>query len=178
MSTTTVDKLGYQKPAVNSEDPTARIHARGSAPVAAAEPSKPGQRGIAWPPAKTMYALRACIALAAADPGTRMKTGEIAHAAAAPRSFLSKILGELRDADIVSARRGYHGGYRLTRAPGDIRLDELLRAVGTCDPFASFSGEAETPLSFIDDLRSRMHALAAETLRRASLAELAPENAT
>jgi Rrf2 family protein len=174
MSTTTVDKLGYQKAAVNSEDRTARIHARASH-IGAAEPSKPGQRGIAWPPAKTMYALRACIALAAAAPGTRMKTREIAQAAAAPRSFLSKILGELRDADIVSAQRGYHGGYRLTRAPDDIRLDELLRAVGTCDPFASFSSEAEAPLSFIDDLRSRLHALAAETLRRASLAELAPK---
>ena len=156
MSTTTVDKLEYRKRAVNSEDRTARIHARESH-IGAAEPSKPGQRGIAWPPAKTMYALRACIALAAADPGTRMKTGEIAQAAAAPRSFLSKILGELRDADIVSARRGYHGGYRLTRAPGDIRLDELLRAVGTCDPFASLSGEAETPLIGRASCRERVY---------------------
>ncbi len=176
MSTTTVDKLGYPKRAVNSEDQTARIHAQGN-DVGAAEP-KQGQRGIAWPPAKTIYALRACIALAAADPGARMKTGEIAQAAAAPRSFLSKILGELRDAGIVSAQRGYHGGYRLTRPPDDIRLDELLRAVGTCDPFASFSCEAETPLSFIDDLRSRLHALAVETLHRASLAELVLENMT
>ena len=59
-----------------------------------------------------------------------MKTGEIALAAAVPRGFLSKILGELRAADIVSAQRGYHGGYRLTRAPGEIRIDELLTAVG------------------------------------------------
>ena len=59
-----------------------------------------------WPPAKTIYALRACIALATADPGRRMKTTEIAQAADVPKGFLSKILGQLRAADIVSAQRG------------------------------------------------------------------------
>ena len=33
------------------------------------------------------------------------------QAALVPKGFLSKILGELRAADIVSAQRGYHGGY-------------------------------------------------------------------
>jgi Rrf2 family protein len=128
--------------------------------------------GIAWPPAKTIYALRACIALATLGPGERMKTGEIAQAAAAPKGFLSKILGELRAADIVSAQRGYRGGYRLTRPPDDIRVDELLNAVGTRDPFASLSCGVDAPLPLIDELRSRLHALAAEVLHGASLAEL------
>jgi Rrf2 family protein len=128
--------------------------------------------GIAWPPAKTIYALRACIALAALGPGERMKTGEIAQAAAAPKGFLSKILGELRAADIVAAQRGYRGGYRLTRPPDDIRVDELLNAVGTRDPFASLSCGVDAPLPLIDELRSRLHALAAEVLHGASLAEL------
>ncbi|HEY5078108.1 MAG TPA: Rrf2 family transcriptional regulator [Acidimicrobiia bacterium] len=128
--------------------------------------------GIAWPPAKTIYALRACAALASAGPGELMKTGEIAQVAAVPRGFLSKILGELRAADIVSAQRGYRGGYRLTRPPDDIRLDELLNAVGTRDPFASLSCGVEAPLPLIDDLRTRLHALAAEVLHGASLAEL------
>ena len=143
--------------------------------------------GIAWPPAKTIYALRACIALASLGPGERMKTGEIAQAAAAPEGFLSKILGELRAADIVAAQRGYRGGYRLTRPPDDIRVDELLNAVGTRDPFArvpfahdpfardpfaSLSCGVDAPLPLIDELRSRLHALAAEVLHGASLAEL------
>ena len=101
-----------------------------------------------------------------------MKTGEIAQVAAVPKGFLSKILGELRAADIVSAQRGYRGGYRLTRPPADIRLDELLNAVGTRDPFTSLSCKIEAPLPLIDDLRSRLHALAAEVLHGASLAEL------
>jgi len=129
-------------------------------------------RGLSWPPAKTIYALRACIALASVDPSARMKTEEIAQAAAVPKGFLSKILGELRAADIVSAQRGYHGGYRLTRSPADIRVDELLRAVGTRDPFPLYPAGEEMPMPFIDDLCGRLHALAVEALHAASLAEL------
>jgi Rrf2 family protein len=141
--------------------------------TAALESGQHNGRGVAWPPAKTIYALRACIALATAAPGARMKTGEIAQMAAVPKGFLSKILGELRAADIVSAQRGYYGGYRLTRPPGEIHIDELLAAVGTRDPFSALSCAADAPLPFIDDLRSRLHALAVEALHSASLAELA-----
>jgi Rrf2 family protein len=132
-------------------------------------------RGVAWPPAKSIYALRACIALASAAPGVRMKSGEIAQATAVPKGFLSKILGELRAAGLVSAQRGYHGGYRLTRAAGDIRIDEVLSAVGTRDPFASISWGDTTSLPFIADLRSRLRAVAVDALHRASLAELVVE---
>lgn len=134
-------------------------------------------RGGAWPPAKAVYALRACIALAG-QPGTRMKTHEIALATAIPRGFLSKILGELRAAEIVSAQRGYYGGYRLERPPSGIRLDELLDAVGTRDPFTAFALDADAPLPFIADLRNRLREVATETLRSVTLAELLPENPT
>jgi Rrf2 family protein len=130
-------------------------------------------RGAGWPSAKTIYALRACIALAAADPATRMKTHEIAQAAGVPKGFLSKILGELRTAGIVSAQRGYRGGYSLTRSPDTIRVDELLRAVGTRDPFSTLLCATDIPVPFIEHLRSRLHALAVEALHGASLAELA-----
>jgi Rrf2 family protein len=130
-----------------------------------------------WPPVKTIYALRACVALAGAEPGTRMKAGEIAMATSTPQVFLSKILGKLHAADIVSSKRGYHGGYRLTRAPEDIHVDELLAAVGTRDPFSSLLGADDAPVPFIDDLRSRLHALAVEALHSASLAELVASDA-
>jgi len=129
-------------------------------------------RGVAWPPAKTIYALRACVMLASAAPGARMKSGEIAQAAGIPQGFLSKILGELRAAGLVSAQRGYHGGYRLTRAAEDIRVDEVLSAIGTRVPFASISLGDATSLPFIVDLRSRLHAVAVDALHGASLAEL------
>jgi Rrf2 family protein len=102
-----------------------------------------------------------------------MKTGEIARETAVPKGFLSKILGELREADLISARRGYHGGYRLTRPSDEIRVDEVLAAVGTRDPFLSLFDPIDPALPFIDDLRNRLHALAVEVLHGASLAELA-----
>jgi Rrf2 family protein len=143
--------------------------------MTAATPLESGQPGRvgAWPPAKTIYALRACIVLAAAEPGVRMKAEEIAQLAAVPKGFLSKILGELRAADIVSAQRGYYGGYRLTRPAAAIRVDELLRAVGTRDPFSSMPETSETPLPFIVELLNRLDAIAGEALHNASLAELA-----
>jgi Rrf2 family protein len=136
------------------------------------EPTLSDGRGVAWPPAKTMYALRACIALAGAAPGARMKTGDIAQVASVPRGFLSKILSELRAAGIVSAKRGYHGGYRLSRPSSDIRVDELLHAVGTRDLFSGLATGDESPLPFITELRSRLHAVAVEALHSALLSEL------
>jgi Rrf2 family protein len=130
-------------------------------------------RGGAWPPAKSIYALRACIALATSEPGARMKAQQIAQAAAVPKGFLSKILGELRAAGIVSAQRGYHGGYRLTRPASAIAVHEVLRAVGTRDPFATNACDDTAPLPFIVDLLNRLQALAVEALQSASLAEIA-----
>jgi len=140
-----------------------------AAPVADGE--HPG-RGAAWPSAKTIYALRACIVLASIEPGTRLKTREIAQAAAVPKGFLSKILGELRTAGIISAHRGYHGGYGLTRPAEYIHVDELLNAVGSRDLFSPFSGDGSAALPFIDDLRRRLHTLTEQTLHCASLADL------
>jgi Rrf2 family protein len=133
-------------------------------------------RGGAWPPAKAVYAVRACIALAA-QLDARMKTDEIAQVTSIPRGFLSKILGELRAAEVVSARSGYYGGYRLRRAADEILLDELLEAVGTRDPFAALPLD-DTSLAFIADLRNRLHTVVAETLRNVSLAELLAQNPT
>jgi Rrf2 family protein len=133
-------------------------------------------RGGRWPPAKAVYAVRACITLAA-QPETRMKTNEIAQITSIPRGFLSKILGELRAADIVSAQRGYYGGYQLRRPPAEIRLDEMLDAVGTGDPFTALAFD-DVSLPFIVDLRSRLRAVAAETLRNVTLAQLLAQNPT
>jgi Rrf2 family protein len=35
----------------------------------------------------------------------------------------------LRDAGLVASTRGAHGGYELTRSPGDIPMGEVLRAL-------------------------------------------------
>lgn len=46
-----------------------------------------------------------------------------------PKQYLTKILGSLARADLVSSTRGKRGGYMLTRDPGRITLLEVVEAV-------------------------------------------------
>ena len=65
--------------------------------------------------AKTDYALRAVIELAAADADGPVKGERIAQAQEIPLKFLENILGDLRHAGVVRSQRGVEGGYWLAR---------------------------------------------------------------
>jgi Rrf2 family protein len=80
--------------------------------------------------AKSEYAVRAAVLIAAAD-GTRIKAEELATTANIPRQFLENILGELRRAGIVRAQRGADGGYELALPADDVDLAMVLAAVGS-----------------------------------------------
>jgi Rrf2 family transcriptional regulator, cysteine metabolism repressor len=54
---------------------------------------------------------------------------EIATEEDLPRAYLEQLVISLRDAGLVASTRGAHGGYELTRNPGDIRMGEILRAL-------------------------------------------------
>jgi Rrf2 family protein len=54
----------------------------------------------------------------------------IASAQQLPAPMLEQLLLQLRRAGLVEARRGRLGGYRLQRAPAQISVAEVLRAVG------------------------------------------------
>jgi Rrf2 family protein len=76
--------------------------------------------------ARTDYALRAVLALAAAAPAT-VTAGALAAAEGMPLSFLKTILNELRGADLIVTQRGPERGYRLTRPATDISVGEVIR---------------------------------------------------
>jgi Rrf2 family protein len=78
--------------------------------------------------ARTDYALRAMLALAAADPAT-VTAGALAAGEGMPLSFLKTILSELRGADLIVTRRGPERGYRLTRPAAEISVGEVIRVV-------------------------------------------------
>lgn len=66
--------------------------------------------------------------------GRRFGTGpaslsEIATDEDLPRAYLEQLVMSLRDAGLVASTRGAHGGYELTREPGQIRMSEILRAL-------------------------------------------------
>ena len=78
--------------------------------------------------AKTDYAIRALLNLAAREPEL-VKVDTIVREQGLPRKFVEAILGELRRAQIVRSQRGADGGYALARPAGEITLGAVIRAV-------------------------------------------------
>jgi Rrf2 family protein len=79
--------------------------------------------------AKVDYAVRAGVELAAAADGGPVKGERIAQSQQIPFKFLENILLELKHAGLVQSQRGAEGGYWLARAPDEITLADVIRAV-------------------------------------------------
>jgi Rrf2 family protein len=95
--------------------------------------------------AKVDYAVRAAVELAAAE-SPPLKGELISQAQDIPLKFLENILGELKHAGIVRSQRGTDGGYWLARAPEDVSIAEIIRAVE--GPLASVRGESPETLKY------------------------------
>ena len=67
------------------------------------------------------------------------KGDRIAQAQAIPLKFLENILLDLKHAGLVQSQRGAEGGYWLAKAPEQIVLAEVIRAVE--GPIANVRGE-------------------------------------
>jgi Rrf2 family protein len=78
--------------------------------------------------ARTDYALRAAIELAAGQDGP-VTADRLAAAQEIPGQFLETILTQLRRANIVRSRRGPDGGFWLARPAGAISLADVIRAI-------------------------------------------------
>ncbi len=87
--------------------------------------------------AKSDYAIRAAVELAAAGEGP-VKGERLAQAQEIPSNFLENILSDLRNAGIVSSRRGADGGYWLARPAAEVSLADIIRAVD--GPLANVRG--------------------------------------
>jgi Rrf2 family protein len=96
--------------------------------------------------AKTDYALRAAVELAAAPEGTPVKGEKLATTQSIPLRFLENILLQLRHAGIIESRRGADGGYRLARPAAEISLADVIRAID--GPLAGVSGQRPETLDF------------------------------
>jgi len=89
--------------------------------------------------AKTDYAIRAVVEMAAASPdGHLVKAESVADAQQIPLRFLLGILNELRHAGIVDSRRGVEGGYRLAMPAAEVTIADIIRAID--GPLANVAG--------------------------------------
>jgi Rrf2 family transcriptional regulator, cysteine metabolism repressor len=79
---------------------------------------------------KSDYACRAVEALALHYPNPQpLCIEEIARRRRIPQNYLVQILLELKRHGLIQSRRGKMGGYVLARAPEQITLGDVLRAV-------------------------------------------------
>ena len=78
------------------------------------------------------YALRAmtCLALSESD---RVASSTLAEQTHVPQDYLAKVLQLLAKAGLIVGRRGVGGGYRLARDASQIRLLDVMNAVGTIE---------------------------------------------
>lgn len=77
--------------------------------------------------ASTDYGLRAVLYLAHKEGTSSSK--DIAEEMHIPRDYLIQLAQLLRNAGIVEARPGKHGGYRLAKDPSEITLLEVMTAL-------------------------------------------------
>jgi Rrf2 family protein len=95
--------------------------------------------------AKADYAVRAATELAGAGDGPT-KGDAIARAQDIPLRFLENILGDMRQAGLVRSQRGAEGGYWLAKAPKEISVADVIRAVE--GPLAAIRGEPPEDVHF------------------------------
>ena len=78
---------------------------------------------------KTHYGLIACHILAKSFPDGQVSATALESHMSVSGKYLEKIMRMLSKRDIVSANRGANGGYYLARAPKDITIGEIVRAL-------------------------------------------------
>jgi len=69
----------------------------------------------------------------ASRPFDQVRGDDVAEATGVPGNYLQKIMGQLRKAGLVEARRGWHGGFKLRESALDRPLKDALVALDGLD---------------------------------------------
>jgi Rrf2 family protein len=80
--------------------------------------------------AQEEYGLRCLLRLAQAGEEQALTIPEIAESEKLSPPYVAKLLSVLRQAGLITSVRGRTGGYHLARRAGDVRLGEVMRALG------------------------------------------------
>jgi Rrf2 family protein len=112
--------------------------------------------------------------------GGPVSLSDVAEAQGVSLGYLEQIIPLLREADLVESTRGAHGGYRLSRAPQEITVGDVVRAVeeGQIMPLRCIPGSQEeescsrTEVCTARDVWTRMHEGIVEVLDSTTLSDL------
>jgi Rrf2 family transcriptional regulator, cysteine metabolism repressor len=127
------------------------------------------------------YGVRLMVELARHHGSGPVSLSEMAEHEQLPRPYLEQLVVSLREAGLVTSTRGAHGGYELARAPGDIRMIEVVTALEgpvapmICASDDPFHAEACKRAGFcnVERLWQRVRDAIVEALDSMTLAELA-----
>lgn len=93
------------------------------------------------------YGVRAMVALARHYGGGPMSITEIAKVSSVPAAYLEQLIAPLRRAELVSSKRGAHGGYVLSRSPELVRVGDVYRVMeGPVAPMDCVSEDDEAQI--------------------------------
>ncbi|MFC5729531.1 MULTISPECIES: RrF2 family transcriptional regulator [Nocardioides] len=105
--------------------------------------------------AKSDYALRALIAMAARDDAKAVSAEELGRQQEIPHGFLQAILADLRRAGIVLSQRGQAGGWRMARDAAEVSVADVIRAVD--GPLVSVYGLRPEAVSYNESAEVLQH---------------------
>lgn len=105
--------------------------------------------------AKSDYALRALIEIAANADSGALSAEELGRRQDIPRGFLQAILADLRRADILVSQRGQAGGWRMARDPDEVTVADVIRAVD--GPLVSVYGLRPEAVSYNESAEVLQH---------------------
>ena len=90
------------------------------------------------------YALKTILGLSLHYNQGLVNINDLATRSDVPVKFLEQILLELKKGGFVDSKRGTNGGYFLAKAPGQIKVGDVVRFIdGPIEPIACASKETE-----------------------------------
>jgi Rrf2 family protein len=126
--------------------------------------------------ARSDYAVRAMLAIAAAGDGLPVKVATLVEAQDMPFRALQGVLQDLRRAGLLVSRLGHEGGYALARPADDISIGDILRA--TSGTLSTVRGQPSGQVGYhgvatgLHDVWQNLHTAVADVLDRATLTNL------
>ena len=159
---------------------TTELGSGGNSPPPVRIQARRSKNGTMHISAKVDYAMRALLEIAAAgesDPQALFKGESLAESQHIPPRFLEAIMRQLRQAGIVSSKRGAEGGYRLARPASEVTVASVVRALD--GPLAEVRGDRpeaavyEGPAEKLQDVWVATRAALRGVLDHVTLADIA-----
>ena len=106
----------------------------------------------------------------AGEPDRVRTSADIAEHAGTNPVFVRRVLGRLRDAELLTSKKGHAGGWRLARAPEKITLADIYLALG--ESLVASADEADGPNCSVENALHRRVAEVLEDVEKSLIRRL------